>query len=156
MNKVKVLVMDVDGTLTNGSIYVGECGEVMKVFDVKDGYAIKNILNQYNIVPIVITGRKSKIVEYRCNELGIHELYQGIDNKLCLLEKLVNRMGIEISEVAYIGDDMNDIECMKKVGFSGCPYDGSEAVKRISDYVCTKQGGKGAVREFIEWLINER
>ena len=103
MNKVKVLVMDVDGTLTNGSIYVGECGEVMKVFDVKDGYAIKNILNQYNIVPIVITGRKSKIVEYRCNELGIHELYQGIDNKLCLLEKLVNRMGIEISEVAYIG-----------------------------------------------------
>lgn len=151
--KIKAIVMDVDGTLTDGKVYMGAHGELFKAFDIKDGYGIHNMLPRANIVPIIITGRKSVMLENRCQELGITHVYQGIDDKVAKLEEILRKLSIEFDEVAYIGDDLNDMDCMKKCGMVGCPMDAVDAVKKIANYVCKRNGGNGAVREFIEYLI---
>lgn len=147
--------MDVDGTLTDGSIYVGGDGEVMKRFYVRDGLAIKHILPKHGIRPIILTGRSSDIVEYRCRELDIDTVIQGSGNKLPDLLKTLCELGIEPCEAAYIGDDINDIECMRVVGLSGCPADAAKQVRSVADFVSAYDGGRGAVREFIEWILND-
>ena len=152
MSKIRLLVMDVDGTLTDGKIYMGQNGELMKAFDVKDGYAIANILPRLNIIPVIITGRSSQIVELRAKELMVEELYQNVHNKLEKLKECMIMHNVSDSEVAYIGDDLNDIECMCFSGLSACPIDAAEEVKQIADYVCKNKGGYGAVREFVEWI----
>ena len=150
---IKYLVMDVDGTLTDGKIYMGNDGEVMKAFSIKDGCGIHDILIPAGITPVIITGRTSKIVEKRSSEIGINEIHQGILNKI---EKLLS-ITDDLSSVAYIGDDINDLSCMKPVkeagGKIGCPADAVKKVKEIADFISTKNGGDGAVREFIEWLV---
>lgn len=151
--------MDVDGTLTDGKIYMGNNGEVFKVFNIRDGYGIHDMLLTNGIVPIIITGRKSKIVENRCKELEIKEVYQGVQDKLSCLEKILELKKSTFSKVAYIGDDLNDLQCMKAVksedGVVACPADAIEDVKNIADFVGTCKGGDGAVREFIEWILFE-
>lgn len=149
---IKILVMDVDGTLTDGKIHIGENGEMFKSFSVKDGYGIVNLLPQKDIVPVVITGRSSKIVEKRCKELNIHYLYQGVKDKLCVLDQLLKELNYTYDNVAIIGDDMNDYTCIQKAAVSACPQDSVNKVKEIVDYVLESQGGQGAVREFIELL----
>lgn len=151
-NKIKLLVMDVDGTLTDGRINCSADGELFKSFSVKDGYAIAHILPKYEIIPVIITGRKSGIVEYRAKELNISELHQGIGDKLSVLQQVINKYDCNWDNVAYIGDDLNDIDCIKKVGFSGCPADSVDEVLKSVTYVCENIGGNGAVREFIENL----
>lgn len=153
MKKIKMLVMDVDGTLTDGKIYIGQKGEIMKAFSVKDGYSIAR-LKENGIEPVIITGRVSEIVEVRARELNITELHQGVEDKLDKLQDLIFTYGITYKEVAYIGDDLNDIECMKSCGITGCPQDAVEQIKKIADYVCKKNGGSGAVREFIDNIVN--
>lgn len=148
--KIKLLAMDVDGTLTDGHIYMGAEGEVFKAFDVKDGYAIANLLPLLEIVPVIITGRTSVIVERRAAELGILELHQGVGNKLEKLIEIALKYHLSGSEVAYIGDDLNDIPCIDYAGFSGCPCDAVEEVKKAVNYDCDSKAGRGAVREFIE------
>ena len=150
--KIKVLIMDVDGTLTDGGIYIGNGGESFKKFHVKDGYGICNILPRLGIVPVVITGRKSLIVKERCEELGIKNVFQGSFNKIETMQKLLDKLGVSQEEVAYIGDDMNDYEAMQMAGLRGCPGDAATEIKKISDYITESAGGSGAVREFIEWL----
>ena len=150
---IKLLFMDVDGTLTDGKIYMGNSGEMFKAFDIKDGCGIHDLLPKYNIVPVVITARKSEIVSKRCAELGIIECYQGVRNKVLKLKEVVEKYNCPNAEAAYIGDDIIDMECMKICGLKGCPADAVDEVKCICDYVCEKNGGNGAVREFIEWLI---
>lgn len=152
---IKMLVMDVDGTLTNGKIYIGNQGEVMKAFDVKDGYAIAR-LSEHGIIPVIITGRESIIVENRAKELGIKHLYQGVGNKVDQLMAVTKQLGISLDETAYIGDDIPDIECMRLCGLVGCPADAVEEVKECCDYICQKNAGSGAVREFIEWISKQR
>lgn len=150
---IKYLIMDVDGTLTDGKIYMGNDGEVMKAFNIKDGCGIHDILIPAGITPVIITGRSSKILENRCKELGITNLHQGIRNKI---EKLLT-ITTDLSTVAYIGDDINDLSCIKPIkeasGFVGCPADAVQKVKDLSDFISTRNGGDGAVREFIEWLL---
>lgn len=145
--------MDVDGTLTDGKIYMGNDGEVMKAFNIKDGCGIHDILIPAGITPVIITGRSSKILENRCKELGITNLHQGIRNKV---EKLLT-ITTDLSTVAYIGDDINDLSCMEPIkeagGLVGCPADAVQKVKNIADFISTRNGGNGAVREFIEWLL---
>lgn len=150
--KIKILVMDVDGTLTDGKIYIGSDGEMLKAFNVKDGLGISK-LRTNNIIPAIITGRESEILKRRSEELKIEELYQGEENKIGKLKELVERYKCSLSEVAYIGDDENDLQCMKVCGLSGCPADAVESVKEAVDVVCTKDGGQGAVREFIEHIL---
>lgn len=155
--KIKMLVMDVDGTLTDGHIYIGPSGEVMKAFNVKDGYGIMQ-LSRDGVLPVIITGRKSEIVAERARELKITELYQGIDNKLELLQKVIKKYGLSSDETAYIGDDINDLECMEFCGVSACPDDAYSEIKQKVDFVCHYNGGCGAVREFADYIrqINGR
>lgn len=153
---IKILVMDVDGTLTDGRIYIGAQGEVMKAFDVRDGYAIAHILPMLGITPVIITGRTSAIVEQRAKELKITELYQGVADKLVKLKEITEKFGVSASEVAYIGDDLNDLSCIQYCGYAACPEDAIPEVQSTVDYVCKHGGGRGAVREFIEQLKTER
>ena len=148
--------MDVDGTLTNGKIWMGNEGEEYKAFDVKDGYGIAHLLPLMKITPVVITGRKSEIVERRCRELGILECHQGCVNKMKKMEEVADRFECVLDnrelypEIVYIGDDENDLECMRRCGFSACPADAVESIKEIANFVSNKNGGDGAVREVIE------
>lgn len=150
-----MLVMDVDGTLTDGKIYMSANGELMKAFNIKDGYAIAR-LRDYEIEPVIITGRSSEIVSQRCSELKIKELHQGIENKSFKLRDICKKHHIDLSKVAYIGDDMNDLPCMKICGFSACPSDAMKPVKDCVNYICEAKGGEGAVRELIDYLLSKQ
>ena len=150
--KIKMLVMDVDGTLTDGHIYVGPEGEHMKGFHVQDGYGIAHILPQLGIVPVIITGRSSKIVEKRAGELKIAHLHQGVSDKLGKLKEVAAQLGVTAEEIAYIGDDVNDLDCIRYCGYTACPADAVCEVLDAVDYVCKRDGGRGAVREFIGLL----
>ena len=153
MIRIRLLAMDVDGTLTNGKIYLGEKGEMMKAFNVKDGYAIHALLPDYGITPVIITGRKSAIVDIRAQELGVDLVFQDIKNKLALVKQLAAEREITLDEIAFIGDDTNDLESIKACGCSGCPNDASPEIRACSEFVSSKNGGTGAVREFIEYII---
>lgn len=153
MAGIRLLVMDVDGTLTDGRIYMGPQGEAMKAFHVQDGYGIAQLLPRAGIVPAIITGRCSAIVEQRARELHIEELHQGVSDKLGRLQEIARRQGISAGEIAYIGDDLNDLACMRFCGMSACPSDAVPEVRGAADYVCKREGGRGAVREYIDHLI---
>lgn len=149
---IRYLVMDVDGTLTDGRIYMGADGEVLKAFSVKDGCGITMLLPQAGIIPVIITSRSSRALERRCEELGITHLYQGVKDKVTALKRITS----DLSQVAYIGDDLNDIPCMCVVkeagGVVACPSDAAAAVLKESDFISSHKGGEGAVRDFIEHL----
>lgn len=155
MSNIKYLILDVDGTLTDGKIYMGNEGEMFKAFNCKDGYGICRMVIPAGIKPIIITGRESKIVENRCAELKIEELYQGVENKAIKLKELFEDG--DYSKVAYIGDDLNDLSCMALIrnsgGFIGCPADAVNEVKAVAHYVSKYKGGDGAVRDIIEKLL---
>lgn len=153
MIKISILVIDVDGTLTDGQIHISPSGEVFKSFDVKDGYAIRKLLPQMGAVPVIITGRHSDIVAYRAKEIGIQELYQGVADKGACLREIVTRYGVPREEIACIGDDCNDLPTMELCGICACPADAVQSVKKKCDYICKAKGGHGAVREFVEWLM---
>ena len=152
---IKYLVMDIDGSLTDGKVYMGQFGEMMKAFSIKDGYVFNFILKPNGIIPIVITARSSDIVLNRCKELDIKNVYQGKLNKLEALEEIV---GVEkLGECAYFGDDILDLDCIRPIkmagGVAGCPADAVKQVRENVDYVCESNAGDGALREFVEWLV---
>ena len=153
MKQTKYLIIDVDGTLTDGKIYMGNNGEVCKAFHIRDGSGIHDLLIPSGIIPDIITGRKSAIVLNRCNEIGITRIYQGVSDKYIKLKDITD----DLSQIAYIGDDINDLSCMKSIaaanGLIGCPKDAINEVREVADYISKYNGGEGAVRDFIEWLI---
>lgn len=151
---IRLLVMDVDGTLTDGSIHQSAEGEIFKSFHVKDGYGIHVLLPQHQIKSAVITGRSSPVTEYRAKELEIDAVMQNIPDKSDALHTLSQKLQIPLSETAYIGDDLNDLECIRLCGFSACPADAASAIKKEVDYICHATGGQGAVREWIDWIIS--
>lgn len=153
---VKLLVMDVDGTLTDGKLHIGNSGECFKSFHVRDGYGIHDMLPAMGVKAAVITGRTSQIVKRRCEELDIPILIQGSVDKVQALQEVLDQEKLSWSEVAYIGDDINDFPCMLAVkeagGIIGCPYDAARQVQEICNFITRNNGGNGAVREFIEWM----
>ena len=151
--RIKLFAMDVDGTLTDGKIYVGANGEIMKAFNIKDGCGIREILPSYGVCTVIITGKNTKIVQNRANELQVQYIYQGVQNKGAVIRELSEKLHLKKSEMAYIGDDVNDIPAMDLCGVIGCPGDAVETVKKRCHFVSEKDGGEGAVREFIEWLV---
>ena len=153
--KIKMLVMDVDGTLTDGHIYISAEGEMMKAFHVQDGYAIAHLLPELGITPVIITGRKSQIVEKRAAELKITHLHQGILDKLSKLKEVAAQLGATAGEIAYIGDDVNDLDCIHYCGYTACPADAVCEVLDAVDYICKREGGRGAVREFISTIVSQ-
>lgn len=160
MNKIKLLVLDVDGTLTDGKINMGESGELFKSFSILDGFGIKDMAIPHGIVPTIITGRHSKIVENRAKELGITNIFQGQCNKLKALKEIMEEKSIRTNQIAYIGDDLNDKEPMLFVkeggGITGAPANAVEKIKKIVNYNCKRKGGDGAVREFIEFILDKK
>lgn len=152
---IELIVLDVDGTLTDGGITYTNNGDELKTFDVADGLAIATWTKKLGKNVAIITGRNSSIVEKRANELGIKHLYQGVDNKDEVLENILKEEGITWNQVAAIGDDLNDYKMLKKAGLSFTPSSGSKYIKEIVHNVCKASGGKGAVREMIEFIVKE-
>lgn len=149
MDNLKILVMDVDGTLTDGKLHFSNSGELFKTFSVKDGVAIKKLYKN-NVVPAIITGRYSKIVKLRALELGISEIYQKVTNKLEVINTLCIKYNAKLENVGFIGDDLNDLHALTKVGFKFTVNDAAKEIKIIADYISPKNGGDGAVRDIID------
>ncbi|RCW48651.1 MULTISPECIES: HAD family hydrolase [unclassified Halanaerobium] len=154
MEKINTIFLDVDGTLTDGKVYLDNFDNEMKTFNVKDGLMVAGALRT-GIDIIIITGRKSKIVERRAAELGIKELYQDIKDKEGKLQEIMQDKEITFENIAYLGDDLNDFKVMKKAAFAGCPADAAEAVKEIADYISDYNGGNGAVRQILQHLFRK-
>ena len=152
--KIKLAAFDVDGVLTDGSLTFDEQGHEYKTFNAKDGQGIVN-LNTAGIITAIITARNNGTVEHRANNLMIKELHQGSKNKLKTLEEIMIKYGLNFDEIAYIGDDLPDICILEKVGLKGCPADAVDEVKRIANFVSEKPGGRGAVREFCDFILKE-
>ncbi|MBQ8665547.1 MAG: HAD-IIIA family hydrolase [Lachnospiraceae bacterium] len=153
MKKIKALIMDVDGTLTDGKIYMGQNGEVFKAFDIHDGLAIHELLPLHEVTPVIITGRSSAIVDNRARELGVKHVYQGVGNKPEKIEELCKTLNCSKNEMAYIGDDLADLDAMKMCEVRGCPRNAVAEICDICEFVSEKNSGEGAVRDFVEWLI---
>jgi 3-deoxy-D-manno-octulosonate 8-phosphate phosphatase (KDO 8-P phosphatase) len=152
---IKFLVLDVDGTLTDGKLYLSAEGEFMKAFDVKDGHGIAKILPELGIIPIIITGRESQIVKRRMKELGVEEVHQNVSDKVPVLRELAGKYACDLCEFGYVGDELTDIEAMRLCGFAACPADAVAEVKAACSFISSKNGGEGAVREIIEFLKNQ-
>ncbi len=153
--KIKLVVLDVDGTLTDGGIYYDSQGNEIKRFDVKDGLGIK-VAMKAGLQFLVLTGRESCMVQRRIEELGIHNLVEGVQQKLSVLSLFLKRNELDFENVYYIGDDWNDLQCIQKAGFSACPIDAAEEVKNSCDYILKSKGGHGAVREGLKYLLDLR
>ena len=149
---IELIVLDVDGTLTDGKITYIQNGDEVKSFCVKDGLAIASWVKLGRKVAI-ITGRNSKIVERRAKELGIEHFFQGVDNKQEVLEELLNSLNLTMQNVASAGDDLNDYKMLKASKLAFVPANASSYVKEVADVVLSRDGGDGAVREMIERLI---
>src|SRR5690625_2653962 len=147
-NEIKLIVLDVDGVLTDGNLFIGSNGVEFKNFHVKDGMGI-SLARYCGIKIAIITGRKSESVNIRSKELDVDFLYEGITNKEEALNEIVTSLQISLDEVFYMGDDINDLPVINLVGFSAAPKDAAEMIKKSVDYVSTFTGGNGAVREVI-------
>lgn len=150
---IQLVVLDVDGVFTDGGLYFTSDGEDAKKFNVKDGMAITKSIEQGLEFGIISASSRSKVVEIRAEILGIQNVYVGKTPKLEILESWLYEKGISFENVAYIGDDVNDIEILKKVGLSASPGDAVLAVKNTVDVVLQKGGGQGCIRELIEGYI---
>lgn len=151
----KLIVFDVDGTLTDGKIYMGPDGEVFKAFNAHDAIGIRK-LKEVGIESIIITGRVSKIVENRAKEMNITEVHQDVIDKKEKLLEIAKKKKIKLDDIAYIGDDENDYDAMKICGFKACPNDAVEKIKEIADYISPMKCNEAAVREILETNIFNR
>lgn len=155
LKEIKIIILDVDGTMTDGRITYDNNGVETKSFDVKDGMAISKAI-QHGIKVAIITGRRSKVVEYRAAELGIVDIYQGISNKIETLDKLLNKYNMTYENVAYMGDDINDIPAMMRANYVGGTLDSVPDIEELLNFKSRYKGGEGAVREFIETILKEQ
>jgi 3-deoxy-D-manno-octulosonate 8-phosphate phosphatase (KDO 8-P phosphatase) len=152
-SQVKLLVLDVDGVLTNGQVWIGADGkESVKAFDIQDGLGIK-LLEQCGIATAIITGRNSKMVLARCEELGIKHIHMGVENKAIALGEVIKSLGLTTADCAVMGDDWPDLQMMKNAGLRICPAQGHEAVKEFAHLVTTRCGGNSAVREVCDLIL---
>ncbi len=152
LSRIRLFATDVDGVLTDAGMYYAESGDEWKKFNTRDGMGIK-LLQRAGIITAIVTQERTKLVARRAEKLAIPELHQGVMDKLLLVSEMALRHGLTLSQVAYIGDDINDLETLKAVGFSATPADGMPQVAAAVDYICQKKGGEGAVREIIEMIL---
>jgi YrbI family 3-deoxy-D-manno-octulosonate 8-phosphate phosphatase len=152
LEKIKMLAMDIDGTLTDGGMYYSAQGDTMKKFYVRDGMGI-DMLNKAGILTAFITSEQSEIVIARAKKLKISKVILGSWTKDTDLRKIAEEFGLTLDEVAFIGDDVNDIPAFKVAGFRACPSDASPLVHPFVDFISTKQGGHGAIREIAEMIL---
>ena len=150
--KVRLVFSDVDGVLTDGGMYYGVEGEVLKRFNTRDGMGVE-LLGRADIEVVLVTGEETAIVAQRAVKLRIGEVHQGIKDKRGTVETVAAARGFGPEVLAFIGDDVNDLEAMRYCGFGATVADGADAVKAIADYVCVRKGGEGAFREFAELIL---
>ena len=152
MMDIKLILTDIDGIWTDGSMYYSERGDELKKFNTSDSAGI--LFSKFlNIKTGIITGEKTKLVEWRSNKLKIDFLFQGVTDKLKVATELIKDLGLEFSEVAYIGDDIADVPLLRKVNFSACPNNAPDYVKSEVKFILKKNGGDGVFREFVELLL---
>lgn len=156
MKNIKWLFTDIDGVWTDCTIFYSAKGEEMKAFSYRDGMGAERLRKLTSIDIAIITGEKSEIVERRAEKLSINTVFVGIKNKLEVVEIFLHENNLTWNNIAYIGDDLNDIEVMKRAAICACPADAYKDVLAISNYICEKKGGEGAFREFCEFLIENQ
>jgi len=152
---VRLLILDVDGVLTDGRIVIDDRGMESKSFDVKDGHGLRLIMRA-DVHVVFLSGRESEATRHQASELGVMEVYQNIHKKVDVYEQILKDHGVEDRQVGYVGDDVIDLPVLKRVGFSAAVADASEEVKRFVDYVAMREGGRGAVREIIEFILKSQ
>jgi len=152
--KIKLLLTDCDGVLTDGGVYYSAWGEEMKRFSIRDGMGVTRLRKRVGIETFIITGEDSDIVLRRAEKLKIKEYYPGVQDKLAKLKEILKDMNLAPEQIAYIGDDVNDLEIMKNVGLSACPADAISFIKNTADVVVKSKGGYGALRDFAELIIS--
>lgn len=152
LENIKLIIFDVDGTMTDGSMYYSAEGDTLKKFNVKDGMGIV-LLKKADFKVAIITSEDSPIVSARAKKLKIDKTVLGCHNKVEAIKTIAEDMDLEMKHIAFMGDDVNDLYAMKLAGFSICPSDAVDAIKHIADYICQAKGGEGAVREFAEILL---
>jgi len=150
--KIKVVAFDVDGVLTDGSLTFDENGVEYKTFNAKDGQGIV-MLNKTGFVTAIITARANGTVRHRFENLGMTKLFEGCKNKLAALDELCKEFNVTYDEVAYMGDDLPDICVLERVGLAACPADAVKEVKEAAHAKCENNGGRGAVREFCDYIL---
>jgi len=150
--KIKLLILDVDGVMTDGSIILDNEGNEFKRFHVRDGHGIK-MIQRAGIPVVIITGRKSKVVEIRAGELGIKEVHQKIYKKSAVFDEMLKKYACRDENAAFMGDDVVDQELLKRAGLTAAPADAEEEAKKLADIVTKRGGGRGAVREFIDLIL---
>ena len=150
--KIKLLLTDVDGVLTDGGRYYSKEGEVLKKFHVRDGMGV-NILLRNNIKTIILTKEKSMITKKWAKDMNISQVYSGFTKKERALIQICKKHKVSLKEIAFIGDDVNDLEVLKKVAFSAVPNDAVVQVKKIADYICKASGGNGCFREMSDLIL---
>lgn len=153
LSKIKLLITDCDGVLTDNGVYYGENGEATKRFSIRDGMGVERLRTVVDVETAIMTGENSSSVRKRAEKLKITLLYQEVKDKKTKLEEVIAHTKLERDEIAYIGDDTNDVEIMKEIGFSATPSDGMIFTKEIVDYICKEKGGYGAFREVAELII---
>lgn len=154
--KIKLLLTDCDGVMTDGGVFYGENGEVMKRFNIRDGMGVERLRNLAGVETGFITGELSPSVARRAEKLKINELHLGIKDKPVVLREILERKQLDASEIAYIGDDTNDVEVMQMVGLAACPADATRFAKQVAHYICETNGGYGCLREFAEFIITAK
>lgn len=150
---IQLLLTDVDGVLTDAGVYYSDKGEVLKRFSIRDGMGVERLRLLAHVDTGIISGEKSASISKRAAKLQIMELHLGIREKVRLLDEIASRNSLSREQIAYIGDDMNDIEIIQAVGLSACPGDSFPFVKKAADFICRCHGGHGAFREFAEFII---
>ena len=153
--KIRLVITDVDGVLTDGGRYYSNNGEIFKRFHVRDGMGV-NLLLRNGVNTVIITKEISKIVIYWAKSMNVSKVYSGAKIKENELEKICKIYKLTPSNIAFIGDDVNDLELMKRVGLSATPYDGIAQAKKVADYVCKSFGGEGALREVADLILKEK
>jgi YrbI family 3-deoxy-D-manno-octulosonate 8-phosphate phosphatase len=150
LDKIKLLILDVDGVMTDGGMYVSENGDQMKRYNTQDGMGIMHLTKSNFQVGIISSGFTNNMVQKRAELLGIQHCYVGRDPKIEILNDWCKKLDLKLDEVAIIGDDINDLEIMKNVGLAVCPSNAVNSVKSICQIILSKKGGDGCVREFID------
>ena len=153
--RIRLVIFDVDGVLTDGSLYLGDDGQEYKAFNSRDGHGIK-MLQKHGVIVGIITGRTSKVVEYRMENLGITHVYQGKLHKLPAFEEIIIEVGVKPEEVAYVGDDVVDLPVMRRVGLAIAVHDAHPLVLKHSHWQTPSPGGRGAARDVCEMLMEAR
>ena len=153
LEKIKVVLTDNDGVLTDTGVYFSAKGEEFKRFSIRDGMGIERLRKYAGVETIIITGEESGSVRARAEKLKIKEYYLGVKKKEEVLSEIMRKNNVTPDEIAFVGDDSNDFELMKLIGFKATPSDGLSFIKELADYVCENKGGNGAFREVAELII---